>query len=192
VAYGTRDSVIEAFIDAWKPALGSSPAIRYRSDTRRWHEAADRLLERLEPDRIAAGFTQMVGDPYIGGKATTLPDFDRIAEELIAKRFATADRDRHGAAFPPAGEPRSPDESALSWPAVKDHLARAIQRHGRDHRAAALAELGAIHPTLERFVLTARWTALCEHPLHYSDRQYRDLWSELTERNTDHRERTAA
>ena len=192
VAYGTSDWVIEAFIDAWKLALGSSPAIRYRRDTRRWHEAADRLLERLEPDRIAAGFTQMVGDPYIGGKATTLPDFDRIAEELIAKRFATADRDRHGTAFPPTGDPRSPDESALSWPAAKDHLTRAIQRHGRDHRAAALAELGAIHPTLERFVLTARWTALCEHPLHYSERQYRDLWSELTERNNDHQERTAA
>ena len=192
MAYGTSDWVIEAFIDAWKPALGSSPAIRYGRDTRRWHEAADRLLERLEPDRIAAGFTQMVADPYIGGKATTLPDFDRIAEELIAKRFATADRDRHGTAFPPAGDPRSPDASALSWPAAKDHLARAIQRHGRDHRAAALAELGAIHPTLERFVLTARWTALCEHPLHYSERQYRDLWSELTERNNDDQERTAA
>jgi hypothetical protein len=190
VAYGTREWVIEAFINAWKPALGSSPAIRYRRETRRWHEAADRLLERLEPDRIAAGFVQMVGDPYIGAKATTLPDFDRIAEELIAKRFATADRDRHGTASP-AGDPRSRDESALSWPAAKDHLARAIQRHGRDRRAAALAELGAIHPTLERFVLTARWTALCEHPLHYSERQYRDLWSELTERNND-QERTAA
>src|SRR5690349_14357247 len=67
VADGTGDWVIEAFIDAWKPALGSSPAIRYRRDTRRWHEAADRPLERLEPDRTAAGFTQMVGDPYIGG-----------------------------------------------------------------------------------------------------------------------------
>ena len=192
VAYGTRDWVIEAFIDAWKPALGSSPAVRYRSDTRRWHEAADRLLERLEPERIAAGFSQMVADPYIGAKATTLPDFDRIAEELVAKRFATADRDRHGAAFRPTGDPRSPDASALSWPAAKDHLARAIQRHGRDHRAAALAELGAIHPTLERFVLTARWTVLCEHPLHYSERQYRDLWAELIERNNDHQERTAA
>jgi hypothetical protein len=192
VAYGTSGWVIEAFIDAWKPALGSSPAIRYGRDKRRWHEAADRLLERLEPDRIAAGFTQMVGDPYIGGKATTLPDFDRIAEELIAKHFATADRGRHGTAFSPAGDPRSPDESALSWPAAKDHLARAIQRHGRDHRAAALAELGAIHPTLERFVLTARWTALCEHPLHYSERQYRDLWSELTERDNDDQERAAA
>jgi hypothetical protein len=188
MAYGTRDWVIEAFIDAWKPALGSSPAIRYRRDTRRWHDAADRLLERLEPDRIAAGFTQMVGDSYIGGKATTLPDFDRIAEELIAKRFATPDRDRHGTAFPPVSDARSPDAGALSWPAAKDHLARAIQRHGRDHRAAALA----IHPTLERFVLTARWTALCEHPLHYSERQYRDLWSELTERGNDDRKRTAA
>lgn len=192
VGYGTSDWVIEAFIDAWKPALGSSPAIRYRRDTRRWHEAADRLLERLEPDRIAAGFTQMVGDPYIGAKATTLPDFDRIAEELIAKRFATADGDRHGTALSPSGDPRSPDASGLSWPAAKDHLARAIQRHGRDHRAAALAELAAIHPTLERFVLTARWTALCEHPLHFSERQYRDLWSELTERNNDQQERTAA
>jgi hypothetical protein len=192
VGYGTSDWVIEAFIDAWRPALGSSPAIRYGRDTRRWHEAADRLLERLEPARIAAGFAQMVADPYIGAKATTLPDFDRIAEELIAKRFATADRDRHGTAFPPPGDLRSPAASALSWTAAKDHLTRAIQRHGRDHRAAALAELGAIHPTLERFVLTARWTELCEHPLHYSDRQYRDLWSELTERNTDHQERTAA
>ena len=192
MAYGTSEWVIEAFIDAWKPVLGSSPAIRYRRDTRRWHDAADRLLERLEPDRIAAGFTQMVGDPYIGGKATSLPDFDRIAEELIAKRFATADRDRHGTTFPLAGDPRSPDASALSWPAAKDHLSRAIQRHGRDRRAAALAELGAIHPTLARFVLTARWTALCEHPLHYSERQHRDLWSELTERDNDDQERTAA
>jgi hypothetical protein len=191
-AYGTSDWVIEAFIDAWKPALGSSPAIRYGRDKRRWHEAADRLLERLEPERIAAGFAQMVADPYIGAKATTLPDFDRIAEELIAKRFATADPDRHGTAFSTTGDPRSRDESALSWPAAKDHLARAIQRHGRDQRAAALAELGAIHPTLARFVLTARWTALCEHPLHYSERQYRDLWSELTERNNDHQDRTAA
>jgi hypothetical protein len=184
--------VIEAFINAWKPALGSSPAIRYGRDKRRWHEAADRLLERLEPDRITAGFAQMVADPYIGGKATTLPDFERIAEELIAKHFATADRGRRGTALSPAGDPGSPDASALSWPAAKDHLARAIQRHGRDHRAAALAELGAIHPTLARFVLTARWTALCEHPLHFSERQYRDLWSELTERNNDHQQRTAA
>ena len=104
----------------------------------------------------------------------------------------TACSARIGTTVTPAGDPRSPDASALSWLAAKDHLARAIQRHGRDHRAAALAELAAIHPTLERFVLTARWTALCEHPLHFSERQYRDLWSELTERNSDHQERTAA
>ena len=81
MACETSDWVIEAFIDAWRPALGNSPAVRYSRDARRWREAADRLLERLEPQRIAAGFAQMVIDPYIGGKATTLPEFDRIAEE---------------------------------------------------------------------------------------------------------------
>jgi hypothetical protein len=192
VAYGTSDWVIEAFIDAWTPALGNSPAVRYSRDTRRWAEAADRLLERLEPQRIAAGFAHMVIDPYIGGKATTLPDFDRIAEELIAKHFASGNGGRHSTVLPQAGELGSPDATRLSWPAAKDHLARAIQRHGRDHRAAALAELGAVNPNLERFVLTARWTVLCEHPLHYAERQYRDLWAELTERAHDNQERTPA
>ena len=55
--YGTSEWVIEAFIDAWKPALGSSPAVRYGRDTRRWHEAADNSSSASNLSASRPGFS---------------------------------------------------------------------------------------------------------------------------------------
>lgn len=65
------------------------------------------------------------------------------------------------------------------WEQARQHLERAIQRHGRDHRDQALTELAAHDPMLVRFVERVRWSVLCDQAIQFSERRYIDLWSEI-------------
>ena len=60
---------------------------------------------------------------------------------------------------------------------AKRQLERAIQRHGRDRREQAIAELSARNPLLVVFVDRVRWAKLCERPIQFVERA--ELWSEI-------------
>ena len=66
-----------------------------------------------------------------------------------------------------------------SWVEAKQALERAVQRHGREGRAAALQELAAAATRCCAFVERVRWTQLCEQPMRYVERRYAELWAEI-------------
>jgi hypothetical protein len=161
----------EALISAWAPALGESPRRAYVADRERWLAAAGELLERHPRGRLQHALDYMLGDEILGSRALTLPDFARVADQLLARHYARGRR---------AGGQRAPGSAdAMGWPAARELLERAVQRHGRDHRAGALAELTKHSELLSVFVERVRWSTLCEQPMRYSDRRYSQLWNQL-------------
>ncbi len=125
----------------------------------------------------------MLADEVIGSRALTLPAFEKVVDQLIARH--TPGRGRAG---PGAAHPSTPD--GLDWSAARQQLERAVQRHGRDQRDQALAELAACDPQLVEFVERVRWSTLCEQPMQFAERRYAELWSEIASRHQ--REETAA
>ena len=117
----------------------------------------------------------MVTDEILGSQALTMSGFSKVADQLIARAYVR--RQRGIARTGRAGGARE----GLAWEEAKQALERAVQRHGRDGRAAALDELGARSELLLRFVERVRWTALCEQPMRFAERRYAELWAELAE-----------
>jgi len=163
--------------------LGDGPARDYLIDQARWRAAAARLLERHTLERLSRAFEQMLADEVIGSRALTLPAFEKVVDQLIARHHARARASRPGAAHP-----STPD--GLDWSAARQQLERAVQRHGRDQRDQALAELAACDLQLVEFVERVRWSTLCEQPMQFAERRYAELWSEIASRHQ--REETAA
>jgi len=114
-----------------------------------------------------------------------MPGFAKVADKLIARAHARRLRlsGRAGA---------DPGRLGLGWQDAKLALERAVQRHGRDGRATALAELAAANPALAEFVERVRWSVLCEQPLRYAERRYAEIWAELTDNDSHAREDAAA
>ena len=67
----------------------------------------------------------------------------------------------------------------LGWETANQRLQRAVQRHGREGRAAAVRELGEQSELLVRFVERVRCGSLCERPFEYIERTYKEIWAEL-------------
>jgi hypothetical protein len=160
------------FLKTWAPVLGDAPARAYEANRREWLAAAQRLLDRHTPERLQRGLEQMLVDEVVGSRALTLPAFEKVADQLIARQHAR----QHA--------PRRPHErptiSGATWEQAKQLLERAIQRYGRDQRNQALAELAAHDPRLVDFVERVRWNTLCEEPIRFVERRYAELWSEIT------------
>ena len=180
------EQLCEELLAAWAPALGDSPRHSYDADRTRWLTAAGGLLQRHSADRLTGALAYMVTDEILGSQALTMTGFAKVADQLIARAYAR--QQRAAARATPAGSPAS----QAGWEDAKHALERAIQRHGREGRAAALQELAAKNPQLGQFVQRVRWTTLCEQPLRYSERRYAELWAELGQPGNPPREEHVA
>jgi hypothetical protein len=171
-------------VQAWVPVLGDSLARRYSAEQAKWMAAAGQLLERHSRERIDRALEQMLVDEVVGSRALTMPAFEQVADQLIARQHAR----RHS----PHAAPLRPHSPHMGWPEAKQHLERAIQRHGRDHRDRALAELAARDALLVRFVERVRWSVLCEQPIQFVERRYAELWTEIVDHSTQVQQEPAA
>lgn len=181
---GTTDppeQLCQDFLSAWAPVLGDALVQTYRAEQTKWKAAANRLLERHSPARLHSAFEQMIEDEIVGSRATTLPLFEKVVDQLIVRRHARQRQRSTATGTRPA---------PTGWEQARQCLERAIQRHGRDHRDQALAELAGHDPLLVRFVERVRWSILCDQPLQFVERRYIDLWSEIV--REAHPEETAA
>ena len=161
----------EALLAAWEPALGASPRRAYVTDRERWLLAAGEVLERHPRGRLQHALDYMLTDEILGSRALTIPGFAKVADELLARHHARSRRTGRPQAAAQPGE--------IGWAAARELLERAVQRHGRDDRAGALAELSEHSELLGVFVRRVRWSSLCEQPMRYSESRYCQLWSEL-------------
>ena len=168
---GEEAAICRRFLEAWAPVLGDQLANAYHRDRDGWERCAERLLKRHTHQRLQAAFEQMLADEIIGSQATTLPAFERVVDRLLARRHARQQ------------QPRSPTgrTSASGWEQARRELERAIGRYGRDQRQAALRDLADSDSRLVTFVERVRWAVLCEQPMRFSERRYRELWSEITD-----------
>ncbi len=172
-----EQELCEALLAAWGPALGDGPRRDYHADRSRWLASAGALLERHPRERLADALTYMVTDEILGSQALSMPGFAKVADRLIARAYARRQR-----AIAGLGRIGSAGYG-LGWEEAKQALERAVQRHGRDGRAAALEELAARSELLVRFVERVRWSVLCEQPMRFAERHYAELWAELGEKS---------
>jgi hypothetical protein len=169
-----EQELCEALVAAWAPALGDGPRRDYAAHRSRWLTAAHALLERHPRQRLTDALEYMVTDEILGSQALTVTGFAKVADQLIARAYACRQR----ATTRPARAGAAAD--GLSWEDARQALEGAVQRHGREGRAAALDELGASSEQLVRFVERVRWTQLCEQPMRFVERRYSELWAEIT------------
>ncbi len=135
--------------------------------------AARDLLGRHPRERLQRALEYMLTDEILASRALTLPDFAKVADQLLARSYARA----HRAAGTGEG---------VGWAEARQLLERAVRRYGRDHRSGALEELTAVDMRFVTFVDRVGWTTLCDEPVRYSEARYARLWSELTyEPHTD-------
>jgi hypothetical protein len=113
----------------------------------------------------------MVCDEILGSRALTMRGFAGVVDQLLARHHARQRRSSGPLDSPTAGE--------LDWARARELLERAIARHGRDDRKAALAELRQHSELFAAFVEQARWATLCEEPMRYSEPRFAQLWTQL-------------
>jgi hypothetical protein len=181
------EELCELLLSAWEPILGDSPRHEFAAHRGQWLTAGTRLLSRHPRDRLETALAYMVTDEILGSQALSMPGFAKVADQLIARAYAR--RLRHGAPRISSLPGRPP---APAWAEARQALQRAIQRHGRDGRDLALAELAEHSPLLVRFVERIKWNSLCEQPFEYVDRRYAELWSELVAQAHNHAKEPAA
>ena len=175
---GERDAVdtaalelCEALIAAWEPALGDSPRRRFHAEQAAWLAAAAELLAAHPRPRLQNALDHMVCDEIFGSRALTMRGFAGVVDQLLARHHARQRRTSGPLDSPTAGE--------LDWARARELLERAIARHGRDDRKAALAELREHCELFAAFVEQVRWATLCEEPMRYSEPRYAQLWTQL-------------
>jgi hypothetical protein len=179
-----RQLLCTSFIEAWEPVLGLTPAHSYDRDRDTWLNAAARLLDRHTPDRLGQALEAMLHDEILAGRALTLPTFEQVCDQLLARQHARkASRRNH--------TPTPASHGHVSWPDARAALERAIQRYGRDGSEKALDELVAVDGMFVQFVGQVRWSVLCEQPMQFAERRYKDIWAELSAA-ADTREESAA
>jgi hypothetical protein len=171
----------EALVRAWAPALGDGPRQAYQRDRDRWLMAARELLGRHPRERLQRALEYMLTDEILASRALTLPDFAKIADQLLARSYARAHR-ATATGLAGTGE-------GVGWTEARQLLERAVRRYGRDHRSGALEELTAVDMRFVIFVDRVGWTTLCDEPVRYSEARYSQLWSDLRHKpRTAHRE----
>jgi hypothetical protein len=144
------------------------------------------LLQRHPRSRLDGALAYMVTDEILGSQALTMSGFAKVADQLIARAYARCQRTAARRTSAGAGA------HGRGWEDVRHALERAIQRHGREGRAAALRELAEHDPLLVQFVERVRWSALCERPLQFAERRYAELWGELADQANELREEHVA
>jgi len=181
-ALDDRQRLCQRFIETWEPVLGPGPAHSYAGDRDTWLETAARLLDRHTPDRLRQALEAMLHDEILAGRALTLPAFEQVCDQLIVRQHArSASRRNH---TPTAA-------NHVSWADARAALEKSVQRYGRDGRDKALDELTAIDGMFVQFVDQVRWSVLCEQPMQFAERRYKDIWADLSA-VADTREESAA
>jgi len=171
----------EALLQAWEPALGDTPRRDYETRPARWLQAAAQLLARHPRERLDGALAYMVTDEILGSQALTMAGFAKVADQLIVRAYARRQRETSRTTN------KSGAGEGLGWETAKQRLQRAVHRHGREGRAAAVRELGEHSELLVRFVERVRWGSLCERPFEYVDRQYAEVWTDLVREGHDSR-----
>ena len=182
--HSAEQALCEALVTAWAPALGDSPRRSFEGNRARWLATAAELLQRHPRGRLDQALAYMVTDEILGSEALTMPGFAKVADKLIAR--AHARQHRLGTRSTPGGT-----DHRMGWQDARVKLERAIQRHGREGRAAALRELESENPLLPRFIERVRWSELCEQPLRYVERKYAEIWAEIAQQANDPTEQAA-
>ena len=180
-----EEQLCEALLAAWAPALGDSPRSAYEGDRERWLATAAELLQRHPAGRLATALSYMVTDEILGSQALTMSGFAKVADQLIVRAYARKQRGAIRVHQAASGD-------GLGWSEARPRLERAVQRHGREGRKAALSELDRHNHLLVQFVERVSWMALCEHPFQYADRRYAEAWTELVHQAEETREEPAA
>ena len=146
-----QERLCEDFLAAWAPVLGDALVQTYRSEEAKWRAAAGRLLERHSVERLHNGFAGMLEDEIVGSRATTLPQFEKVVDQLIVRRHARRQQRSAVGGLPTVrrrlgGRPPAP---RAGDPAPRTRPPRpGARRIGRPRSAArALRRAGALeHP----------------------------------------------
>jgi len=136
-----------------------------------WLEAASELLAVHPRPRLQNALDYMVCDEILGSRALTMRGFAGVVDQLLARHHVRQRRFTPGLHATASGE--------LDWARARELLERAIARHGRDNRKAALGELREHSDLFAAFVEQVRWATLCEEPMRYSEPRYAQLWAQL-------------
>jgi len=166
----------EALITAWQPALGDSPRRHFHAEQAAWLAAATELLAAHPRPRLQNALDHMVCDEILGSRALTMRGFAAVVDQLLARHHARQRRSTPGLDATASAE--------LDWARARELLERAIARHGRDNRTAALGELREHTELFAAFVEQVRWATLCEEPMRYSEPRYAQLWTQLAHAHT--------
>jgi len=159
-------------IDTLAESRGPGPARRYDAEPDVWHAAAARILADHPIEKVLEAIAYLPRDQVIGTKVRSMPDLERLIEDLRHRA--------HAARAVTGGQAGRGASGAPGWPEAKALLMRAIQRHGGGGKAAAFAELEARHSQLRVFAVQVGWGSLCRDSFEKQDYVYRTSWDALT------------
>ena len=168
VRSGDVDHLIDTF-SAWqRQVLGDRRATALYDDVS-WQRAAHALLEQYDLDRLLAGIDRLRRDALLADKATTLPDFAKIADRAIARAAADQAFAQHRAGSPP-GAPAA--AAGPSWATAQALLRQAISAFGPNGEDRGLVFLSDHHPHLAAFATDIGWRALARSDEQMTDIKY--------------------
>lgn len=158
-------------------ARRASPAILRRAGG--WHVAADAwrrsaaaILRDVELSRAIAAIDCLEADAYLARHIRTMPALaDRLDEVLLLGSAVNARSTTRSAGQPSNGAP--------AWAEAQQQITAAIRRHGTG-RAAATAELAALHPAYEPFIELVGWTSLCRDDAQKRQWDWQQAWKQAT------------
>ena len=96
---------------------------------------------------------------------------DRLDEVLLLGSAVNARSTTRSAGQPSHGAP--------AWAEAHQQITAAIRRHGTG-RAAATAELAALHPAYEPFIELVGWTSLCRDDAQKRQLDWQQAWKQAT------------
>ena len=158
-------------------ARRASPAILRRPGG--WHVAADawrrsaaEILGEIDLSRAIAAIECLEADAYLARHIRTMPALaDRLDEVLLLGSAVNARSTTRSAGQPSNGAP--------AWAEAHQQITAAIRRHGAG-RAAATAELAALHPAYEPFIELVGWTSLCRDDPQKRQWDWQQAWKQAT------------
>jgi hypothetical protein len=185
---GGGEVEVDRLVDAFRRMIVETLGERRASalyDAAEWCNAARRLLQAYDLERVLAGVDRVARDSLLADKATTLPAFEQIAERAIARAAA----DRRLAAHRGAGAAAATVHSSSrpSWAAAHELLRQAVSAFGSAGEQRALAFLEGEQPIVAAFARDVGWRTLAR-----SDAQMTDVkFAYLQFRPADEREAAA-
>lgn len=172
------ERLCEELARAWAPVLGGKPSRDYERRRRAWLSAAREVLADHPVERVRHAMAYMTEDRILSSEAVDMPGFARVIDRLLARAHATG-RERARPAHL-----TSSDASHLGWPEAFVLLRRAVDRHGRNGRAAATTQLREHSPAFDEFIERVGWGALCGETTITREREWRAIWEQEARKQT--------